>query len=93
MLFQYAPYAMRRKTSDPSVPVVGNDRFEGYCVDLIKEVCRRARIDYMIRPVRDGKYGAPNRAGTWNGMIGELIRGVSSHILFHAITHILTINE
>jgi len=56
----------------------GNDLFEGYVADIAREVALRVGIDYIIIPVKDEKYGSQEEDGTWNGMIGELIRGVSS---------------
>nr|CAB3250924.1 glutamate receptor 1-like [Phallusia mammillata] len=51
----------------------GNDRFEGYCVDLLKEITKIAPLQYRIKPVNDGQYGSKNeKHGTWNGMIGEV---------------------
>ncbi|XP_053255127.1 glutamate receptor ionotropic, kainate 3 isoform X4 [Podarcis raffonei] len=51
----------------------GNERFEGYCVDLLREVSRILGFSYEIRVVEDGKYGAQDEKGQWNGMIRELI--------------------
>ncbi|KAG8147750.1 hypothetical protein E2320_022459 [Naja naja] len=51
----------------------GNRRFEGYCVDLLSEVSRILGFSYEIRLVEDGKYGAQDEKGQWNGMIRELI--------------------
>ena len=36
----------------------GNDRFEGYCIDLLKELAHILGFSYEIRLVEDGKYGA-----------------------------------
>ena len=36
-------------------------------------------IDYKIHLVKDNNYGKKFRNGTWNGMIGELVRGVGMH--------------
>ena len=54
----------------------GNDRYEGYAVDLIKKIADMYQLNYLIQPVKDGKYGGRDANGTWNGMVGELIRGV-----------------
>lgn len=35
----------------------GNDRFEGYCIDLLKELAHILGFSYEIRLVEDGKYG------------------------------------
>ena len=51
----------------------GNDRFEGYCIDLLKELAHILGFSYEIRLVEDGKYGAQDDKGQWNGMIKELI--------------------
>lgn len=55
----------------------GNDRFEGYCIDLLKELSHILGFSYEIRLVEDGKYGAQDDKGQWNGMIKELIDHVS----------------
>uniref|UniRef100_A0ACB8FR13 Glutamate receptor ionotropic, kainate 3 n=1 Tax=Sphaerodactylus townsendi TaxID=933632 RepID=A0ACB8FR13_9SAUR len=59
----------------------GNDRFEGYCVDLLKELSHILGFVYDIRLVEDGKYGAQDEKGQWNGMIRELIDHVTSACL------------
>ncbi|NXG37127.1 GRIK3 protein, partial [Dromaius novaehollandiae] len=51
----------------------GNDRFEGYCIDLLKELAIILGFTYEIRLVEDGKYGAQDDKGQWNGMVKELI--------------------
>lgn len=38
----------------------GNDRFEGYCKDLAELIAERAQVHFVIRPVRDGRYGNPD---------------------------------
>ncbi|XP_029959561.1 glutamate receptor ionotropic, kainate 3 isoform X2 [Salarias fasciatus] len=64
------PYVMLKK-SDKAL--VGNDRFEGYCIDLLKELANILGFTYEIRLVPDGKYGSQDDKGQWNGMIKELI--------------------
>ncbi|XP_061633083.1 glutamate receptor ionotropic, kainate 3 isoform X1 [Phyllopteryx taeniolatus] len=64
------PYVMLKK-SDKAL--VGNDRFEGFCVDLLKELASVLGFSYEIRLVLDGKYGSQDDKGQWNGMIRELI--------------------
>lgn len=59
-------------------PLYGNDRFEGYCIDLLRELSTILGFSYEIRLVEDGKYGAQEDAsGQWNGMVRELIDHVS----------------
>lgn len=72
--FQENPYVMYKK-SDKELS--GNDRFEGYCLDLLKELSNILGFTYEVRLVGDGKYGAQNDKGEWNGMVRELIDHVS----------------
>lgn len=56
----------------------GNERYEGYCVDLAYEIAKHVRIKYKLSIVGDGKYGARDpETKIWNGMVGELVYGVS----------------
>lgn len=71
---QEEPYVMLKK-SDKAL--VGNDRFEGFCIDLLKELANILGFTYEIRLVPDGKYGSQDEKGQWNGMIKELIEHVS----------------
>ena len=70
---------MLRPLNSSGVPHVGNDRFEGYCADLAEKLFDIIHVDYKIEPVKDGKYGSMTKTGSWNGMVGELVRGVSGH--------------
>ena len=58
----------------------------GYCVDLTKHVADYVNIDYKIHLVKDNNYGKKFRNGTWNGMIGELVRGVGMHTYIMGIS-------
>ena len=52
----------------------GNDRYEGYNLDLIESISKILGFNYTIRIVEDGNYGSyDSTSGTWNGMIGELL--------------------
>lgn len=53
--------------------LTGNNRFEGFCVDLIHEICNRLHCKYEYRLVGDESYGKRHENGTWSGMIGEVI--------------------
>ncbi|XP_040278027.1 glutamate receptor ionotropic, kainate 1 [Bufo bufo] len=64
------PYVMYKKSDKP---LYGNDRFEGYCLDLLKELSNILGFIYEVKLVGDGKYGAQNDKGEWNGMVRELI--------------------
>lgn len=69
------------KKSDKAL--VGNDRFEGFCIDLLKELASILGFSYEIHLVPDGKYGFQDDKGQWNGMIKELMEHVSIHIAQH----------
>lgn len=66
------PFTMKRR--DFSLRI-GNDQFEGFSVDLIKEVAEMLKFEYDIYLVHDGKFGSKQEHGDWNGMIGELLSG------------------
>lgn len=72
---QENPYVMYKKSDKP---LYGNDRFEGYCLDLLKELSNILGFSYEVKLVSDGKYGAQNDKGEWNGMVRELIDHVST---------------
>ncbi|XP_003376960.1 glutamate receptor 1 [Trichinella spiralis] len=70
---QNEPFVMFKKDADQ---FTGNDRFEGFCVDLMKLLSEKIEnFPYIIKPVKDNQYGAVDQNGRWNGMVGELIRG------------------
>lgn len=75
---QENPYVMVKKSEKE---LVGNDRYEGYCMDLLKELSNILGFTYEVRLVGDGKYGAQNDKGEWNGMVRELIDHVSKTLL------------
>ncbi|XP_063310987.1 glutamate receptor ionotropic, kainate 3 [Pelobates fuscus] len=64
------PYVMFKKSS---APLFGKDRFEGFCIDLLKNVSAILGFDYDIRLVEDGRYGSQDEKGQWNGLVKELI--------------------
>uniref|UniRef100_A0A4W3HVM3 Glutamate receptor n=1 Tax=Callorhinchus milii TaxID=7868 RepID=A0A4W3HVM3_CALMI len=64
------PYVMFKKSDKP---LYGNGRFEGYCIDLLKELSNILGFTYEVRLVDDGKYGAQDEKGQWNGMVRELM--------------------
>lgn len=75
-VLQEAPYVMLKKNADL---FVDNDRYEGYCVDLAAEIAKHCGFKYQLKIVGDGKYGARDaETKIWNGMVGELVYGVSN---------------
>ena len=77
--FQSAPYLMLKRIPEDGIPLVGNARFEGYAADLAEKIADIVGFDYLIRLVKDDKYGSEKGEGEgeWNGMVGELSRNVS----------------
>ncbi|GFY54467.1 glutamate receptor ionotropic, kainate 2 [Trichonephila inaurata madagascariensis] len=65
-----SPYLMKKV---PEEDYTGNDRYEGYCKDLLEKLSEKFGFKFVINPVKDGKYGA-FKDGAWNGMVGELLR-------------------
>jgi ionotropic glutamate receptor len=57
--------------------LIGNQRYEGYYVDLLERLAEHANFEYQLQLAADGKVGQWNREDGWNGMLGELDRGVS----------------
>ncbi|XP_076358702.1 glutamate receptor ionotropic, kainate 2-like [Tachypleus tridentatus] len=68
-----APYMILKE--DRTKALTGNDRYHGYCVDLIREISKIRGFKYTIKEVSDKTYGKKNKHGEWNGMIRELIDG------------------
>lgn len=59
-------------------PLYGNERFEGYCMDLLKELSHILGFTYEVHLVEDGKFGSQDETtGQWNGMVRELMDHVS----------------
>ncbi|KAL4659807.1 glutamate receptor 1-like isoform X2 [Arapaima gigas] len=68
-----SPYVMLKKNHDQ---LVGNDKYEGYCVELAAEIAKHVGYTYKLEIVPDGKYGARDpETKMWNGMVGELVYG------------------
>ncbi|KAF5902366.1 glutamate receptor ionotropic, kainate 5, partial [Clarias magur] len=64
------PYVMRKANYQE---LEGNEQYEGFCVDMLKELSDILKFTFRIKLVDDGLYGAPEPNGSWTGMVGELI--------------------
>ena len=60
--------------------LTGNDRFEGYIADILQRLAISIGFEYEIRLSSDGKYGDVNQDRLWNGILGEVLRGVSARL-------------
>lgn len=70
------PYGMLKETP---TQLIGNDRFEGFGIDLIEELSKMLGFNYTIIIQEDsynGNYNATIKE--WNGLIGAIIKGVAS---------------
>uniref|UniRef100_A0A8C7RV02 Glutamate receptor n=1 Tax=Oncorhynchus mykiss TaxID=8022 RepID=A0A8C7RV02_ONCMY len=64
------PYVMHKSNYQE---LQGNDRYQGFCVDMLRELSDMLKFSFRIKLVDDGLYGAPEPNGSWTGMVGELI--------------------
>ncbi|RXG51668.1 Ionotropic receptor 25a [Armadillidium vulgare] len=46
--------------------------YEGYCKDLADKLSSHMNFEYEFVFPADGKYGAKEKNGTWNGLVGDL---------------------
>nr|CDJ86996.1 Glutamate receptor and Ionotropic glutamate receptor domain containing protein [Haemonchus contortus] len=68
------PFVMVRRSNPGEVPHKGNDRFEGYCIDLLKLLAKNiSGFEYEIFLSDGNKYGARQADGSWDGMLGYLL--------------------
>ncbi|XP_029917981.1 glutamate receptor 1a isoform X3 [Myripristis murdjan] len=68
-----SPYVMLKKNHEQ---LQGNDKYEGYIVELAAEIAKHVGYHYKLKIVSDGKYGARDpETKMWNGMVGELVYG------------------
>ncbi|XP_077588461.1 glutamate receptor 1a isoform X3 [Stigmatopora nigra] len=68
-----SPYVMLKTNHEK---LVGNDKYEGYIVELAAEIAKHVGYQYKLKVVSDGKYGARDPdSKMWNGMVGELVYG------------------
>ncbi|XP_064613530.1 glutamate receptor ionotropic, kainate 2-like isoform X2 [Liolophura sinensis] len=65
------PYVMLKS---PDQPLQGNNKYEGFCIDLLNEIAKIVDFKYEIYLVPDRMYGAIDDAtGEWNGLVKELV--------------------
>lgn len=56
--------------ANSSKELKGNDRYEGYVVDLLKEITKLLNVRFVINLVKDGNHGSMVNSTTneWNGL-------------------------
>lgn len=72
--------------------MTGNDKFEGFCIDLLKTVADSLGFQYELYLVPDAKFGAADGDGNWNGLVRELMDKVCKFFL-HPHSFLLLLSE
>ncbi|KAK2579601.1 hypothetical protein KPH14_010895 [Odynerus spinipes] len=67
------PYGMFKESSDLRT---GNDRYEGFAIDIIDEMSKILGFNYTFEVQEDNVYGSLQKTtGQWNGMLRKIIDG------------------
>lgn len=64
-----APYVMEKLTVKN---LTGNDKYEGYCIDLMNELAKIVGFKYILMVRNDTNYGKKVE-GKWVGIIGQML--------------------
>lgn len=56
----------------------GNDRYEGFGIDIIYELAKMNEFNYTFELQLDGVYGSlDKKTGKWTGMMEKIMDGVN----------------
>ncbi|XP_015429531.1 PREDICTED: glutamate receptor ionotropic, kainate 2-like [Dufourea novaeangliae] len=67
------PYGMLKESADM---MTGNDRYEGFGIDIIQELSKMLGFNYTFEVQSDNVYGSlSKKTKKWTGMLGKIIRG------------------
>lgn len=67
---------------EDSKALTGNDRFEGYAIELIENLAEDLGFNYTFLIQEDRAYGSLDpKTGQWNGMMKEILEGVSFNMV------------
>ncbi|XP_061943148.1 glutamate receptor ionotropic, kainate 2-like isoform X5 [Apis cerana] len=67
------PYGMLKKSADT---MTGNDRYEGFGIDVIQELSKMLGFNYTFEVQADNVYGSySKKTKKWTGMLGKIIAG------------------
>ncbi|KAK7863959.1 hypothetical protein R5R35_000076 [Gryllus longicercus] len=65
------PYGMRK---EKTIQLRGNDRYEGYGVDIINDLSMMLGFNYTLEIQHDNKYGSRDpKTGEWDGMLRRIM--------------------
>ncbi|XP_022124667.2 glutamate receptor ionotropic, kainate 2 [Pieris rapae] len=71
LIAENKPYIMRQQSADR---LSGNERYEGFCIELIERLAQLLQFNYTLVEQPDGNYGSRNKTtGQWNGMMHRLM--------------------
>ncbi|XP_044270328.1 glutamate receptor ionotropic, kainate 2-like isoform X2 [Tribolium madens] len=80
------PYVMMH----PEKNYTGNNRFYGFCVDVLESISKEVGFDYLLDLVPDRKYGARDaKTGQWNGMVRELMQHEQPYVMLKTQTNVV----
>ena len=69
---QDEPFVKSKRGEDGSIS------YEGYYIDLLRELAKRLHFTYHIKRSPDGLFGEETENGSWNGIIAELMNKVGN---------------
>ena len=70
--------------------LTGNDRYEGFCIDMIKNIANLIGFQYEIQLSPSKVYGIQDpETGEWNGLVRELMDNVSKYVFSFSFMHVL----
>uniref|UniRef100_A0A6P7GW10 Glutamate receptor ionotropic, kainate 2-like n=1 Tax=Diabrotica virgifera virgifera TaxID=50390 RepID=A0A6P7GW10_DIAVI len=70
------PYAQLKEQKEGTHRLSGNDRYEGYAIDLIEEISKILGFQYTFNVRNDNQHGHfDSLSGKWTGMIADVIDG------------------
>ncbi|KAI1288036.1 Glutamate receptor ionotropic, kainate 3 [Halotydeus destructor] len=58
-----------------AVNLTGNARYQGFVIDVVKELSELLGFRFTLIEAQDGRYGTRSAEGVWNGAIGQVDRG------------------
>lgn len=77
------------REKEEGVVYEGNDRFEGYSIDLIDGIAKILGFKYVFEIVPDNMYGSYNKeTKQWNGLVRHLldrVREKTFHFNFNCL--------
>ena len=84
---QAIPWAYYKRNPETNDIVLDDDKnpiWEGYCIDLMKDLADKMLFEFEIVEPSFGKYGKKYQNGSWDGLISGLVTGVSIKIFLQS---------